>query len=294
LVHGLRGGHVSRTPRLPRARSGAGLVKRLSGGRPERAKSLLEATEVVLARLPAQGIPRSLLAAEALGDAHGLDTGRPEATLLLAALREGEESERDTWARLGVLVNELASPALVLNLPAATDTPLGRLVDQARGAGLPLHLSLRNLVQSPPRWRVANREVFVCENANFCAIAADRLGVTSAPLVCTDGMPSASQRTLLTQLAAQGALLCYHGDLDWPGLAIANFVLRTFGARPWRMGVADYVGRKGRPLDGPSVEASWEPELTQAMLAGGYALEEETVASSLCDDLAGEAAQQPV
>jgi uncharacterized protein (TIGR02679 family) len=72
-------------------------------------------------------------------------------------------------------------------------------------------------VTPPPTWHVARRDVFVCENPN---------------MACTDGMPSAAQQTLLAQLAAAGARLRYHGDFDWAGLVIGNFLMREFGAEP--------------------------------------------------------------
>lgn len=269
------------------ANAGArGLVRRLAGGKHEPAMRLLESTTAVLARLPADGWPRSRLAADVLGDAHALDRGRPIATLTLAVLRSDmDEHDRETWARNGVLVNELAAPALVLNLPAELDTPAGRLAEAARELGEPLHLSLRALLRPAPRWRVRDRHVFVCENSNVTSIAADRLGVRSAPLICTDGMPSASQQILLRQLAAQGARLHYHGDFDWPGIQIANFVIRAFGARPWRLSAADYAAQRGRALTGELVVASWDLELSQRMAAAGYVLEEEAVVDGLLHDL---------
>ena len=54
------------------------LLKR-AAREPDRAGSLLQAADAVLARLPATGMPRSQLAADTLGDAHGLDAGRPVA-----------------------------------------------------------------------------------------------------------------------------------------------------------------------------------------------------------------------
>ena len=86
--------------------------------------------------------------------------------------------------------------------PLATTPALGLSL-----SGEPVHLSLRRLLRRPPPWDVAGREVFVCENPNIVAIAADRLGTTCAPLACTDGMPFAAQQTLLAQLAASGARL---------------------------------------------------------------------------------------
>lgn len=162
--------------------------------------------------------------------------------------------------------------------------------DMMYQAGEPLHLSLRRLLRRPPTWVVANRDVFVCENPDIVAIAADRLGSSCAPLVCTDGMPSGAQQTLLGQLAAAGARLRYHGDFDWGGLTIGNFVMREFGARPWRFGTADYLAAAsehgiafhgGRP-----VAAQWDDALAGAMTDRGIAVHEEGVAELLMLDLA--------
>jgi uncharacterized protein (TIGR02679 family) len=133
---------------------------------------------------------------------------------------------------------------------------------------------------------VADRSVFVCENPSVASLAADRLGARCAPLVCTDGMPAAAQRTLLAQLAAAGARLRYHGDFDWPGIAIGNFVMRSFVAQPWRFGASDYVAARGRRLEGVPVAARWDAPLADKMAAAGFALEEEAVVESLLADLA--------
>lgn len=271
-----------------KAPPGLGLLKRLARQDTDRAVRLRDGTDSVLERLPAAGLPRAQLAAETLGDAHALDGGQPVATLVLAAWR-GEASQpaervRDQWARLGVLVNELARPALILNLPGFPP-------------GEPAYVSLRRLLRTPPAWPVAGRTVHVCENPNLLAIAADRLGPAAAPLVCTDGMPAAAQRTLLAQLAAAGAHLYYHGDFDWPGIAIANHVMRTYGARPWRFGAADYraalpvVPRRGHRLAGTPVAAAWDANLAPAMREAGVAVAEESLATSLLADLEGVAAQ---
>jgi len=279
-----------------------GLLKR-AGRDPARAERLLAGADLVLRRLPATGTTRSQLAAETLGDAHALDAGRPIAALVLAAWRHHErhgacESRvgplvidedarlRDVWARAGVLVNELARPALFLNLPHATG------VAGSWAPGEPAYLSLRQLLRRPPDWPVAGRRVFVCENPAIVAIAADRLGAACAPLVSTDGMPAAAQRTLLDQLAAAGARLHYHGDYDWPGIAIANFMLRSWDMKPWNFGAADYLAAvagastaRARDLDPSATEASWDPQLAPAMLEHGLAIAEEAVVERLLGDL---------
>jgi uncharacterized protein (TIGR02679 family) len=279
--------------------AGLGLLKRLARQDAEAAARLRDRADLVLQRLPVPSQPRAQLAAEALGDAHALDNGEPAATLVLAVLRQAvppgvegaaadaaeEEDRRTLWARAGVLVNELARPALVLNLPLAGG---GHLVGVA---GEPAYASLRQLMRSPPRLAVAGRTVYVCENPNLLAIAADRLGPSCAPLVCTDGMPAAAQRTLLAHLAHAGARLLYHGDFDWPGLRIANLVIGSFGAQPWRFGAADYTAAtglaSGQALTGLRVAAAWDAALAPAMQRHGLAIAEEAVAAALLPDLEG-------
>jgi uncharacterized protein (TIGR02679 family) len=291
---------------LLRAPVGLGVVRRLARQDAAAAAELCGRAAAVLSRLPANGITRSQLAAEVLGDAHALDDGQPLATVALAVLRRhaspiGEDEDvltaperdrdpsrtieraRDVWAAAGVLVNELARPALFLNVPAhAREDPL---------RGEPLYASLRSLLRTPPSWDVSGRDVYVCENPNLVAIAADRLGRACAPLVCTEGMPAAAQRTLLSQLSLAGARLRYHGDFDWPGLRIANHVMREHGAQPWRFGVADYLAAiqiaplRGQRLGGKTVAASWDDALMPAMRRHGTPIAEEMLAASLLEDL---------
>jgi uncharacterized protein (TIGR02679 family) len=182
-----------------------------------------------------------------------------------------------------VLVNELARPALVLNLPLEGG---GHLAGEA---GEPAYAALRRLLRAPPRLAVAGRPVYVCENPNLVAVAADRLGPRCAPLVCTEGMPAAAQRTLLAQIAKAGTQLFYHGDFDWPGIRIANVVMRDFGAAPWRFGAADYAAAagtaSGQALTGAPVAASWDAALAPSMQRHGLAIPEEGVATALLRDL---------
>jgi uncharacterized protein (TIGR02679 family) len=278
--------------RLVGTSTGTALLKRFAGGDPRVADWLLTQTQRVLERLPERGMPLAQLAAQALGDAHALDSGSPVASLVLRALagdatdEDRAERPREQWARLGVTVNELAAPALCLNLPVRrcgeSAAWLGHLT------GEPIHLSLRKLLRDPPDWAVRDRDVFVCENPSIVAIAADRLGASCASLVCTDGMPSAAQRTLISQLAATGARLRYHGDFDWPGLTIGNFIIRALGAQPWRFGADDYLaacqGGESRLAAG-RIEASWDPRLAATMVERGLAVHEEAVADILLEDL---------
>ncbi|MGB8843289.1 MAG: TIGR02679 family protein [Aliidongia sp.] len=287
---------------------GLGLLKRLARQDASAAAGFCRCAEAVLQHLPAQGVTRSQLAATVLGDAHALDSGRAIATLVLAVWRrtaapvpdEGDdcgvrqaldpertgsvERVRDTWARAGVLVNELARPALFLNLPIETGA-------DRWPAGEPAYASLRSLLRSPPRWAAAGRDIYVCENPNLLAIAADRWGAACAPMICTDGMPAAAQQCLLSQLVQAGAQLHYHGDFDWPGVHIGNHVMREHGAKPWRFGAADYLAAvrtapsQAQSLGEKTVEASWDEALSRAMQEQRIAIAEEAVAGSLLQDL---------
>ena len=87
---------------------------------------------------------------------------------------------------------------------------------------------------------------------------------------------------------AAGAQLLYRGDFDWPGLTIANFVMREHGARPWRMGAEDYLAAdetRGIELRGPPVVATWDPGLTAAMQMRRLVVHEEQVVGTLLLDL---------
>jgi uncharacterized protein (TIGR02679 family) len=152
---------------LLRSGKGLGLLKRLARQDPDAAQLLCQRADLVLARLPAHGQPRAQLAAEALGDAHALDSGAQTATLVLATLKQDgplvdvsepqvgasgasegdapDEDDRARWARAGVLVNELARPALILNLPLEAGATF------AGDAGEPAYATLRQLLRATPQ-----------------------------------------------------------------------------------------------------------------------------------------------
>lgn len=292
------------------ATAGAGgVLKRSARGDPGLAARLLTQADAVLGELPANGLTLAQLAAKALGNAHALDGGQAVATVVLAALRHqdraavapeadvvddaAEDTEasklpervRDFWARAGVLVNELARPALFLNLPVLPSSTHPGI------SGEPGYLSLRTLLRTRIEWAVENDRVYVCENPSIVSIAADQLGRACPPLVCIEGMPAAAQRVLLTQLAGAGAELHYHGDFDWAGIHIGNYVMQSFGARPWRFSSGDYVEaltsipRKDRDLVGEGVSATWDPALLDQMRIHELAIDEEAVAPLLISDL---------
>lgn len=277
-------------PRLAQALAESGLqgvLKRLAGGDIERGRALIAQADRVLARLPGHGIALARLAADTFGDAHALDTGRPVSTLVRRALSQGETDTRprEVWARVGVLVNELAKPVVTLNLAVAGDDSGSRLLATAAAAGQPLHLSLRLLARRAPAWQ-HGQSVFVCENPEVLAAAADALGAACPPMICLDGQLSAAPRTLLDQLAVAGAHFYYHGDFDWPGLRIANHLIARYHAAPWCYTAADYAPCDGPPLAGESVEAEWDSALATRMRVAKIAVHEESQLDALIADLA--------
>ncbi len=284
-----------------------GALSRLA---PDRAVVLLTQAIGVLSSLTPQvqppagiapaGIGRGELAERVTGTAHGLDDDTILARLVLRGLARcrGEEFPRDArgrrelWQAAGVATDEVWSTALTYGLmPLGDDWP-ARLLRERSASRAETHLTMRDLrrmrLRLPP-----GTEVFVCENPRVVEAAAD--AACRRPLVCTSGNPSTTVLALLDALAGAGARLAYRGDFDWPGVAMANRVLASYDARPWRMSAADYEQhvRTARdratplqPLSGQPVVAEWDQELTPAMRALGVGVQEESALELLLTDLA--------
>ena len=274
-----------------------GILRRLACGDLDAAGKLLDSALRVVLQLPVQAVPLAELAAGAAGDSHALDAGQPLGTLVLraAAMMSGvddtrsAEGRRDAWAGVGVLCDELSAPVLVLNLRGDAETVSGRALRLHAEYGEPYRLSIRQLLRDPPAFDVATVGpiVYVCENPTVVAAAAHRLGRRSAPLVCVEGQPKTAARLLLGQLTAAGVGLLYHGDFDWDGVRIANWVMKRHGATPWRLSSDCYrTVSGGTLLEGTPVPACWDTGLMKAMSGRNVAIHEELVLAELLDDLA--------
>ena len=95
---------------------------------------------------------------------------------------------------------------------------------------------------------------------------------------------------LLRSLAAAGARLRHHGDFDWGGITIGNFLHRRLPIEPWRFDREAYLRAVAMhphavPLTGTPTEASWDARLAAAMREAGRRIEEELVASDLLETL---------
>ncbi len=246
----------------------------------------LEWLDASRSALLAGPLPLSVVAAVRLGDGHALDPDTVVGGLLADALRAltGASDSRGAWADMGVQLDRVSSSVLTLNLPGSP----GSIVHAAAATGEPLRLTHRVLDVGLGLDLSAVPRVWVCENPAIVSLAADRLGARCGPLVCTEGMPASVAGRLLGLLADAGVELLAHTDLDVGGVAIMSHLHTRFGARPWRLGLEDYLGA----LDGPTVPLShpvgatpWDLRLGPMMDERRLGIHEEALFDLLLDDL---------
>lgn len=226
------------------------------------------------------------LAATIVGDAHALDDGTVLAQAVLRGLAfhagidppDATAARRELWERFGVAVDSVSSTCLTVGITARNDDVHGRRLTLAAKAGDPVHLTPWDLQRIEP---AAPPAVLVCENPRVLEAVAQRHG-GSVPAVCTAGQPALVVLDVLRRLGEGGATLHYHGDFDWPGIAIANRLVDQAGVVPWMMNATDYLEALQRApaslaLIGTPVAARWDARLTQAMADHGAAIHEEAV-----------------
>jgi hypothetical protein len=228
---------------------------------------------------PARGprvVSRTDLAAALTGSAHGLDDSTRLALIVLraASARSGAHlprsaaDRRSLWESLGVVTDRVSTTCLTWNLQSSS-----------LALGAPRHVTWWDL--GDPEACSARLSVLVCENPRTLEAVAET-GDSGPGVVCTMGQPNLVVREVLRRLALAGSDLRYHGDFDWPGLAIANACMNEFGVRPWLMSTADYqAGHGALELTGRSVEADWDTELGAVMRNRGVAVHEEAVLDTL-------------
>jgi uncharacterized protein (TIGR02679 family) len=256
--------------------------------------------EWVEQRIELKAAPAQLaeLSATITGDTKALSHGTPLGTLVLRALAfrlgaerpKTTEERRDLWDRNGIIVDDLASRVLVLNL-AAGGSPLGEWLTSAKAHGTPFYVTLNQLVTLGVDLE-KRQLVHACENPAVLRRAASELGAAAPPLICTEGQPSTAFHRLAKAITTAHGELSYHGDFDWPGMAIATGIMARHGARPWRLSAADYEaavkqGAGSVTLAGTRQPTPWDGALGETMAAHGQAVFEESVAGRLIGDLSG-------
>jgi uncharacterized protein (TIGR02679 family) len=246
---------------------------------------------------PATAAPIALpaLAAQLTGDTKALNHGTTPGHLILRALalrasvsRPASAAERrELWDLSGVIIDDLASRVLVLNV-TAQGSGLAEWLTGAARYGTPFQVTLHQLATHPIRLRLPR--IFVCENPAVLRRACEELGSASPPVICTEGRPSTAFHRLARLATEAGGQLWYHGDFDWPGVAIATDVISRHSAQAWLMNATDY--RAGAqtdapyvPLTGDPLPTPWDPELRETMRETGRAVYEETVTDQLLADL---------
>jgi uncharacterized protein (TIGR02679 family) len=251
----------------------------------------------VLGRLPADGmLAVPVLAERAVGDTKAL-AGTPLARLVLRALaiRAGQPpardrgQERQLWQSAGVVVDDLSSQVLVLNVTARENHMVSGWLRDATEGGIPFRLTLHQLTGDP--LTPTGPQLFVCENPAVLRTAAGELADTCAPLICTEGVPSAACLRLLRAAAGAGVSIRWRADLDWTGLRTTGDGIGRFGAAAWRMGSGDYLAAVERgqsePLRGAPAASPWDPPLAGHLSRVGRAVMEERLLPELLADLAG-------
>ncbi|WP_374935712.1 DUF2399 domain-containing protein [Streptomyces sp. SM11] len=244
---------------------------------------------------------RGELAASATGSAHGLDDGSWLARLVQRgiALAHGTDlpgdaaGRRALWRLVSVTPDEVSSTVLTYGLRPHGEDWRARSLRERADHRAETHLTSRDLLDARLHLP-AGTTVHICENPRVVEAAAE--AGCSHPLICTSGSAATVVLTLLDVLAAADCHFAYHGDFDWPGIALANRIVRRYGTRPWRMGADDYEHLATRnqaggipqlPLAGQPISAIWDAGLAPAMTALGVALHEEATFDLLVDDLSG-------
>jgi uncharacterized protein (TIGR02679 family) len=266
----------------------------LVGGSVPQTRAELGRVLRVLQELPAAGVPLPVFADAVLSDPHALDEDTRCAVLVARALcaifdvavPTDAPARRALWSRAGIADDELSSTVLVGGLRAAGGSAVAQVLRLCAADSQAAVLTLRQL-RGVTVLEDVPATVWVVENPSVLALALDRFGADCPPLVCTSGWPSSAGVRLLELLRSAGADLLYHGDFDGEGLRIAANVVARTGARPWRMGTADYLSAAG---DGPPVgkvsPAPWDPDLAGHLMRHGRAVPEERVAAALLDEVA--------
>lgn len=266
-----------------------GCLRRISKQNQDVARDLLsQALKVVrrLRTLHEQGerVCRAALSAEIFGDSHALDSGQPVVTILKAVHDMSECDDVAFWSQVSIECDATTSSVLVLNA-RFKGGDLANALNLYAEAGEPCRITLNTI----DRGLIPDCEsVFVCENPSVLGEASRRYASKAKPMICTEGQPSIACQRLLGLLSEQDTSIHYHGDFDWGGIRIGNFVHRLCGGFvPWQYNAVDYLAIEGGfDLAREDTDALWDTELCTRMRERAVGVHEEMILDRLLADLA--------
>lgn len=256
-----------------------------------RAEFDIAAHAVSVALRPSE-TPRMLgqLATTVAGDSHALDNDRLAGRLAIRALafaldRPEPSSPRDRialWQSAGITVDTVSGTVLTWGLRPPGGDRWSEMMRMRADLGLVTHLTLTELTTFTVLLTEPGATIAACENPQVLQRAAEA-GVRQ-PLLCFSGNPSSAGLAVAERLRIR-----YHGDFDWPGIAIAAR-LHAGGSDLWRMTTQDYLRTTTSdatrlPLIGAPIPTPWEPELSSTMARVRMVVHEEAVLDDLLADL---------
>ena len=269
---------------------GGGLLPRVPAA--EAVTTLTIAVQVLARVLDDSHPPVGLaeLASEITGDAHGLDSGvcaalvlRALAIALDAAPAASAAERRHLWQRVGVSTDEVSGTVITWALRPPGRDRWSAMMRERADLGLVTHLTVHELQRAGDLTR-PGEIIHACENPQVLQRLA--MAGVEHPVACMSGNPAAAGMILLTCTD-----MLYHGDFDWPGIAIAGRIFDQ-GARPWRFGRIDYIDAVDRlpadnrlGLSGPIQATPWDETLGATMTAADVAVHEELTIDVLLTDL---------
>lgn len=293
-------------------------------------QAALEVLKVVLAG-GHDRVPLATTVASATGDTKRLNSATVRSLVEHGLALEAEiarptrsAERRLLWARYGIVVDDVSSDVLVLNIRPAGDSALARWLCEAADLGEPFRITLRQLERAELTFDPAAMgessaavatdavgsksvargvtggaalgpmvPVSMCENPAIVMEAAIRLGRVSLPLLCTEGVPSDAFWKLANAIAEGGSPMRVHADFDASGCTIAGSVIERLGATPWRFDARNYEAalvafgdRVSLPRSkGTPPKTPWDPKLGRAITRDTRAVFEELLVDHLLNDL---------
>lgn len=250
-------------------------------------------------RLPADGVPLSILADDAVHSTHGLDPstslgrlGTRLAAVIAGLAQPTSTAEmREAWEAVGVWVDRISSQVAGWNLPIHPAHPAAAVAAAYNLAGQPAVLTLglissirAPLVGPPPE----DGTLWVVEGISTLAAAAAK--PVPASVVCRGGTPSVAVTQLIRAAASVGWTIAVSSDFEPRGLQGAIMLLRHLEAagRTWHLTAADYLAApaEGEPfIPGQVPHTPWDPALADAMRQRRERVSEEARLADLLTDL---------